>query len=127
MADKNKGNLRKRLVRPSRQVRDEKDEDAKLASELAGIVGKAVEKATDLGLSVVENVGLKVMESLSPRKPAARVGLMGAAASLFNSTRAKGPEVSRRVASELTEKGVRGGFWLLRAMLQAARKTRRPN
>jgi len=95
MADKNKGNLRKRLVRPSRQVRDEKDEDAKLASELAGIVGKAVEKATDLGLSVVENVGLKVMESLSPRKPAARVGLMGAAASLFNSTRAKGPEVSR--------------------------------
>lgn len=127
MADKDKGNLRKRLVRHSQHAPDDTDEDAKLASELAGTVGKVVEKATDLGLSVVENLSLKVMEIFSPSKPAAGAGVMGAAASLFNSTRAKAPEVSGRVASKLTGLVVSGGFGMLRAMHQTARKTRRPD
>jgi hypothetical protein len=127
MADKDKGDLRKRLIRDSRQAPDEPDEDFKLASELAGTVGKTVEKATDLGLRVVEDVGLKVMEILAPSKPAADAGVTGAAASFFNRTRVKAPEVSGRVASKLTELLVTGGLGMLRAMHQTARKTRRPD
>ena len=128
MADRDKGDLRKRLVRDRQQAPDDNTdaEYAKLASELAGTVGKTVEKAADLGLSVVEDVGLKIMEVLSPPKPARGAGVMGAAASLFNRTRSKVPAVSGQVANKLTGLMVGGGFEILRTIHQAVRKTRRP-
>lgn len=127
--DKDKGDLRKRLVRDYQQpAADSTDaECARLTSELAGTVGKTVEKATDLGLRVVEDVGLKVMEALSPSKPAPGAGVMAAAASLFSRTRAKAPEVSGKVANKLTGLMVGGGFEILRTIHQAVRNTRRPD
>jgi len=128
MADRDKGDLRKRLVRDTQQPADDKTaaECAKLASELAETVGKTIEKATDLGLSVVEDVSLKVMEVLSPSKPALDSGLMGTAASVLRRTRAKVPAVTGQVANKLTGMMVSGGFEILRTVHQAVQNTRRP-
>jgi hypothetical protein len=136
MADKkkpkDKGNLRERLIddykerREGKERREEPDpEVTKLASELAGSVGKTVAKATDLGLSVVEDVGLKVMEVLSTSKTKPSSGVLGAAATLFTRTRAKVPEVSGQVASKVTDLMVNGGFGVLRVIQQTVRNTRR--
>ena len=127
--NKDKGNLRKRLVQDYQPPPDDSDpEVSKLASELADTVGKTVAKATELGLNVVEDVGLTVMEvfSTSKRKPNPGTGVLGAAATLFTRTRAKAPEVSAEVASKVTGLMVNGGFGVLRAIHQTIQKTRRP-
>ena len=138
MADKkkprDKGNLRERLIHDYKERRDSKEhreeadpEVTKLASELAGSVGKTVAKATDLGLSVVEDVGLKVMEVLSTSRRKPSSGAMGAAATLFTRTRAKAPKVSGEVASKVTDLMVNGGFGVLRVIQRTVRSTRRPD
>ena len=128
MADKDQGNLRKRLIPGHRPSLDDKPdpEHAKLASELAETVGKTIEKAAELGLGLVEDVGLKIMEGLSPSKPAAGARVMGTAASLLSRTRATVPAVSGRVANKLTGAVVGGGFEILRTLQQAVRNPRRP-
>jgi hypothetical protein len=127
MANKDKGNLRKRLI-PGYQSpsADADPEVSKLAEELAGTVGKTVEKATELGLSVVQDVGLTVMEVFSTPKPTPGRGVMGTAASLFTSTREKAPAFSGQVASKVTGLIVNGGFGVLRAIHETVRNTRRP-
>lgn len=128
MADKDKGNLRKRLVRDHEQKlgADSEAEYAKLASELAGTVGETVEKATQLGLGVVEDVVLKMMEVFSPSKPVPGRNVMGVAASVLASTRAKAPEVTGKAANRLTKVIVGTGFEVLRTIHHAVRNTRRP-
>ena len=128
MAGKGRGNLRKRLI-PGYQSSPPADSDAevaRLAGELAGSVGKTIEKAAELGLSVVEDVGLKVMEVFAKTKPSPGPGVMGTAATLFTRTRAKAPAFSGRVASRVTEVMVNGGFGVLRAIHDTVRTTRRP-
>ena len=125
---RDQGDLRKRLVENYRQPAAEPDpEITKLASELAGSVGKTVAKVTELGLDVVEDVGLRVMEVFSTsKKPTPGSRTLGAAATLFTRTRAKAPEVSGEVASKVTGLMVNGGFGVLRAIQETIRKTRRP-
>jgi hypothetical protein len=136
MADKkkpkDKGNLRERLIDDYKERREDKErreepdpEVTRLASELAGNIGKTVAKATDLGLSVVEDVGLRVMEVLSTSKTKPSSGVLGAAATLFTRTRAKAPEVSGQVASKVTDLMVNTGFGVLRVIQQTVRNTRR--
>ena len=127
MPDRDKRDLRTRLISGTQGSRDDKTEAeyAKLASELAGAVGRTIEKATDLGLKVVEDVGLKIMEGLSPSKPASGPGVMGAAASVLSRTRATVPAVTGQVANKLTGVMVSGGFDILRAIHQTVQSTRR--
>jgi hypothetical protein len=96
-----------------------------MAAELAGTVGKVVEKATDLGLSVVEEVGLRILEALAPSKPAEGTGMVGTAASMLNKTRAEAPKFTGKVANKLTGLVVGGGFEMLRTIQEAARPRRR--
>lgn len=127
MATKDKGNLRKRLIAGYQSPPADPDSEvSRLAKELAGTVGKTVEIATDLGLSVVQDVGLKVMEVFSSSKPIPGTGVMGTAASLFTRTRAKAPAFSGQVASKVTGLMVNGGFGVLRAIHETVRNTRRP-
>jgi hypothetical protein len=128
MAEKDKGNLRKRLVRGQEQAAGAKadDEYGKLASELAGSVGKTVEKATELGLNVAEDVFLKLAEVFSPSKATQRARVMGAAASVLTSARTTAPEMTGKVANRLTVMMVGGGFKVLGTLQQAVRSTRRP-
>ena len=128
MPDKDRGNLRARLVSGAPGRSDDKTEAeyTKLAAELAGSVGKTIEKATDLGLTVVEDIGLTLLEAMSPSKPSSRSGAMGAAASLLSRTRATAPAVTGQVANKLTGLLVNGGFEILHTIHRAVRTTGRP-
>jgi hypothetical protein len=123
--DKDKGDLRKRLVQAHQP--EEADSDySKLTSELAGTMGKTVERAADLGLSLIEDVSLRLIGALAPAKPAQSTKAFGVAASLFNRSRASVPAVTGKMANKLTGLMVGGGFELLRTLHQAVRNPRKP-
>ena len=124
--DKEKGDLRKRLVHDSQTAEEAESDYAKLASELAGTMGKTVEKATDLGLSLIEDVSLKLLETLSPSKPTAQgTKVLGVTAAVFSRSRSTLPAFSGKVANKLTGVMVGGGFELLRTLQQAVRNPRK--
>ena len=122
-----KDHLRKQLT-PHRDTPadDAGAEDTKLAAELAENVGKTVGVAVELGLSAVENIGLKMMEIVSPSKPAAGAGIFGSVSSVLAGARKKGPKMSREAATTLTDFVASRGLAVLRAANRMARNTRRP-
>src|SRR5262245_19873621 len=83
-----KGDLRARFTgqrsAPRADDRDAADYE-RLAAELADNVGKTVRVATELGIVVAENIGLKIMELISPSKPTGqgRHEVRNAAAAVF--------------------------------------------
>ena len=122
-----KGNLRKRFTSHGEApANDANAEDAKLAAELAENVGKTVKIATELGLSIVENLGLKMMELVSPSKPAAGPARFSSVTSFLADARKDGPEMSGKVASKVTDLVASSGLAALRAANRTARHTRRP-
>lgn len=124
--DKDKGDLRKRLVHDYRAPEEADSDYGKLASELAGTMGKTVEKATDLGLSLIEDVSLKLMEALSPSKPTGQgTKVLGATAAVFSRSRSTLPALSGKVANKVTGLMVGAGFDLLRTLQQAVRNPRK--
>jgi hypothetical protein len=127
MGKKDKGDLRKRLI-PGYQppASDSDPEVSRLADDLAGSVGKTVEKVTELGLSVIADAGLRAMELLSGSKPPQGSRVMGTAASVFARTRAKAPGFSGQMANKVTGAVVKGGFSVLRAIHETVRPTGRP-
>jgi hypothetical protein len=129
MAGKDKGDLRKRLVRGTEQARgtETEGEYGKLASELAGTVGKTVEKATELGLSVAEDALLRIAEVFSPSKATQGARVMGAAASVLTSARTTAPEMTGKIANQMTVMIVSGGFKVLGTLHQAVRNRRGPD
>jgi hypothetical protein len=124
MADK--GHLRKQLTPHRAPADDAGAEDTKLAAELAENVGKTVGVAMELGLSAVENVGLRMMELISPSKPAASAGIFGSVSSVLAGARKKAPKMSRDAATTLTDFVASRGLAALRAANRMARNTRRP-
>jgi hypothetical protein len=125
-----KGDLRKRFT-PHRDAPPPPPEDAgadytRLSAELADNVGKTMKAATELGLVVAEAVGLKVIELITPARPATGARVRSTAASVFANAREKLPGVSGQTASKLTDLVVSSGFAALRAVRQSVDSARRP-
>lgn len=126
-----KGDLRARFTGQRSAPRADDHDTAdyeRLAAELADNVGKTVRVATELGIVVAENIGLKMMELMSPAKPAGqgRHQVRDAATAAFTTAKEKLPDFSGQTASKITDLVVGRSFAALRAVQQTIQKTRRP-
>ena len=128
-AKADKSDLRRRFTGRGHTPRPDDADTAeyeRLAAELADSVGRTVRVATELGLVLAENLGLRLMEVMSPAKPApGRPTARSAAASAFSTAKDKLPEFNAQTASKITDLVVGRGFAALRAAQRTVGKTRR--